>query len=170
MPPNQGLTTYYANLHRDWCWGDEENEASYDLVAGALPSISGARLLVLGAGGGRLAYDLHTRLKPAITVALDINPLLSMTTQRIVHGARIALHEFPLAPRHLDDVAILRELAAPSPIGDGFHCVLADGLRAPFRQGAFDVVVTPWFIDIVDEDLRVLARRINTCCSARATG
>ena len=161
IPPTQGLTTYYANLHRDWCWGDAENAASFDLVAAALPSISSSRLLVLGAGGGRLAYDLHARLKPSITVALDVNPLLSLATQQIVHGARIALHEFPLAPRRLEDVAIQRELAAPAPIGDGFHCVMADGLRAPFENEVFDAVVTPWFVDIVDEDLRVLARRIN---------
>ena len=161
IPPTQGLTTYYTNLHRDWCWGDEENEASFNLVARALPALSGSRLLVLGAGGGRLAYDLHTRLKPEITIALDVNPLLSLATQQIAHGARIVLHEFPLAPRRLEDVAIERELAAPAPVGDGFHCVLADGLRAPFENDVFDAVVTPWFIDIVEEDLRVLARRIN---------
>jgi uncharacterized protein YbaR (Trm112 family) len=28
LPPDQGLTTYYGNLHRDWAWGDAENEAS----------------------------------------------------------------------------------------------------------------------------------------------
>ena len=130
-------------------------------MARALPDLTGARLLVLGAGGGRLAYDLHTRLSPALTVALDINPLLSLATQRIARGDRIDLHEFPLAPRRLDDVAIRRELAAPAPARAGFHCVLANGLRAPFAADAFDAVVTPWFVDIVDEDLRVLAQRIN---------
>ncbi len=30
LPADQGLTTYYANIHRDWCWGDAENEASFD--------------------------------------------------------------------------------------------------------------------------------------------
>ena len=110
---------------------------------------SGARL-----GRGRLAYDLQTRLAPAVTVALDINPLLSLATQRIANGARIDLHEFPLAPRRLEDVAVRRELTAPAPARAGFHCVLADGLRAPFVADAFDAVVTPWFVDIVDEDLR----------------
>ena len=28
LPVDQGLNTYYANIHRDWAWGDEENEAS----------------------------------------------------------------------------------------------------------------------------------------------
>ena len=161
LPPAQGLTTYYTNLHRDWCWGEAENDASLDLVTRALPDLADARILVLGAGGGRLAYDLHERLNPAVTVALDINPLLSFATQRIARGARIHLHEFPLAPRRLDDVAIRRELAAPAPARPGFHCILADGLRAPFVPETFDAVVTPWFVDIVDEDLPILAQRIN---------
>jgi SAM-dependent methyltransferase len=159
--PAQGLTTYYSNLHRDWCWGDAENDASFELVAAALPPLSGKRLLILGSGGGRLAYDLHTRLTPAVTVALDLNPLLTFAAQRIAHGARLTLHEFPLAPCGLDDVAIERHLCAPAPVGAGFHCLLADALRAPFASEAYDAIVTPWFVDIVDEDLNVLARRIN---------
>lgn len=161
VAPTQGLTTYYTNLHRDWCWGEAENEASYEIVAGALPPLTDKRLLVLGSGGGRLAYDLHTRLAPALTVALDINPLLTLAAQRIVHGARLSLHEFPLAPRTLHDVAIERQLAAPAPIDERFHCIVGDGLRAPFANEAFDTVITPWFVDIVDEDFAVLARRIN---------
>jgi SAM-dependent methyltransferase/uncharacterized protein YbaR (Trm112 family) len=161
LPTAQGLTTYYTNLHRDWCWGDSENAASFELVARVLPPLAGARVLVLGAGGGRLAYDLHVALKPAATIALDVNPLLALAAQQVTHGARLELHEFPLAPRRLEDVAIRRVLAAPAPADDGFHYVLADALRAPFTAGAFDAIVTPWFIDIVDEDLPVLARRIN---------
>jgi SAM-dependent methyltransferase/uncharacterized protein YbaR (Trm112 family) len=161
IPPTQGLTTYYANLHRDWCWGDTENEASFDLVARSLPRPSGARILVLGSGAGRLAYDLHTRLEAAVTVALDVNPLLCLATHQITSGTRMDLHEFPLAPRRLEDVAVRRELAAPAPVGPGFHCIMADALRAPFVADVFDAVVTPWFVDIVDEDLRVLAQRVN---------
>lgn len=161
LPPTQGLTTYYTNLHRDWCWGHAENEASYDLVAAGIGSCSGSRVLVLGAGAGRLAYDIHSRLAPRITVALDVNPLLALAAQQIVTGAQLELHEFPLAPRSLSDVAIARVLAAPATAADGFHYVLADGLRAPLQNDVFDVVVTPWFIDIVDTDLRVLAQRIN---------
>ena len=32
LPPDHGLFTYYANIHRDWVWGDAENEASISLV------------------------------------------------------------------------------------------------------------------------------------------
>ncbi|HXV39338.1 MAG TPA: hypothetical protein VD701_00070, partial [Steroidobacteraceae bacterium] len=66
LPLRQGLTTYYPNLHRDWCWGEAENRASLEAVIASLPQ-NGApqRVLVLGAGAGRLAYDLHQALKPA---------------------------------------------------------------------------------------------------------
>ena len=36
LPTDQGLNTYYANIHRDWAWGDEENEASLKQVQAVL--------------------------------------------------------------------------------------------------------------------------------------
>jgi len=161
LPPTQGLSTYFANLHRDWCWGGEENAASFELVASALGNHPRAATLVLGSGAGRLAYDIHMQRAPDITVALDINPLLVFAAQQIVEGATLDLHEFPLAPRNLDDVAVARALTAPVAVSEGFSPVLADGLRAPFVAEAFDAIITPWFVDIVAEDLPVLAQRIN---------
>jgi hypothetical protein len=43
----------------------------------------------------------------------------------------------------------------------GVQLVLADALDAPFAAGAFDTVVTPWFIDIIGEPFAVLAARVN---------
>jgi len=33
--------------------------------------------------------------------------------------------------------------------------------RAPFAAGAFDTVITPWLIDVLDDDLAAFARRVN---------
>jgi len=161
LPTDQGIATYYANIHRDWCWGDEENLQSRDIVLASAGDWALGRTLVLGAGAGRLAYDLHMAGTSELTVALDFNPLLMMVAKRLVAGERLDLHEFPIAPVNTADVAVLRELAAPEAARDGFELVLADVLRAPFRDGAFDTVVTPWIIDIVSEPLPVLAARIN---------
>jgi len=49
----------------------------------------------------------------------------------------------------------------PEVVREEFHFVLADVLRAPFADHAFDTVVTPWLIDIVSDDLPVFAARIN---------
>jgi hypothetical protein len=160
LPVSQGLTSYYPNLHRDWCWGEAENRASLEAVRGSLPpDATPARMLVLGAGAARLAYDLHQALRPALTVALDFNPLFMLAASQVIAGRTLELYEFPIAPRTIDDHARLRCLAAPAPAAPGFAPVLADASAPPFRAGQFDLVLTPWFIDVAGEPVpRVLAR------------
>jgi uncharacterized protein YbaR (Trm112 family) len=164
LPPDQGLLTYYNNIHRDWAWGEEENEASFAAVADAMQSHAG-RLLVLGAGSGRLAYDLHMRTAPKLTVALDFNPLLMLLAQRMAAGEHIALYEFPLAPKDATCEAVLRNLSAGKPARDGLCFVIADSHRPPFAKHSFDAVVTPWLVDILPEPFDMFAQRINALLS-----
>jgi SAM-dependent methyltransferase/uncharacterized protein YbaR (Trm112 family) len=161
IPGAQGLASYYVNLHRDWVWGAEENDAALTAVVDALGDYAPRRVLVLGAGGGRLVYDLAQRLKPGLVVALDINPLYALVARRVLAGEKVSLYEFPIAPRDADSHAILRTLTAPAPLLAPVELVLADASRAPFAPGAFDVVVTPWLIDVIDEDLARFTPRIN---------
>ena len=161
LPVDQGLNTYYANIHRDWCWGDEENAASLAEIRSALEGEDSlGRVLVLGAGAGRLAYDLHARLDCTDVTALDFNPLLMLVARVVTAGEALEMYEFPLAPLRDTDDAVLRTLAAPEAAGETFKLVLGDALRPPFTTGAFDTVVTPWLIDIVTDDLGSFAPRV----------
>jgi len=160
LSPDQGLNTYYQNLHRDWCWGDEENHLAAGIIGGAMQS-GPRRVLILGAGGGRLALDLHARAGAALTVAADFNPLLLLAAQRLYAGESLTLHEFPIAPRRMSDQAVRRELKAPAAAPAGLQPVLCDARRPPFRAGTFDVVVTPWLIDVLEMDIAQLAPQIN---------
>jgi hypothetical protein len=164
LPPDQALTTYYANVHRDWCWGDAENAASLQLLRETLDAAENPQLgrtLVLGAGAGRLAWDVHQQLAPTVTIALDFNPLLILLLACMVRGESVSLHEFPIAPKLLTDQAVLRTLRAPGPTRPGFHPLLGDALRPPLMPGCFDTVITPWVLDILPEDPRVQLARIN---------
>ncbi len=162
LPSDQGLNTYYANIHRDWSWGDEENQASLKQVRAVLHDHAElGNILVLGAGAGRLAYDIHMNMECSSTVAMDFNPLLMLVAKAVTQGEKLNLYEFPIAPLALEDDAVLRKLAAPEVAGDNFHLVLGDALRPPFPEETFDTIVTPWLIDIISEDLPVLAARIN---------
>ena len=162
LPADQGLNTYYANVHRDWSWGDEENQASMNQLRSVLhDSADLGNVLVLGAGACRLAYDLHMQMDCAATIAMDFNPLLLLIAYKVVNGDALKMYEFPIAPRSLEDDAVLRTLSAPEVVREGFHLVLGDALRPPFAPESFDTVVTPWLIDIVTEDLPVMAARIN---------
>lgn len=162
LPPDQGLTTYYANVHRDWCWGDAENDASVEILVAALGSHEPGNVAVLGAGAGRLAYDLHARTTASATVALDFNPLLLLVAERVAHGETLELHEFPLAPRSVAEQAVLRKLSAPAAAREGLSYVLGDVHRPPFRHGAFNTVVTPWLVDILPERFDALCARVSS--------
>lgn len=161
LPTQLGLLSYQANVHRDWCWGDAENSQSLASVTRALPAKKPHRILVLGAGAGRLAYDLHDSLAPELTVALDINPYLTSIAHRMATGESVSLIEFPLAPSSEAQCAIERTLCAPRATQPGFQVVLADALRAPFKPGSFDLVVTPWLIDVVDVPTSLLLPGFN---------
>ena len=162
LPVNQGLSTYYPNLHRDWCWGEAENRSSFEAVMECLPKDAAPRrMLVLGAGAGRLSYDLHQALKPPLTIALDYNPLFLLAASRILAGPPLELYEFPIAPRSVADHAVLRKHEAPAPPSGGFELVLADASSPPFLSGQFDLVLTPWFIDVAGEPVARLLPRIN---------
>jgi SAM-dependent methyltransferase/uncharacterized protein YbaR (Trm112 family) len=160
LPLSQDLHSYYVNLHRDWGWGEPENAASLAEVTMALGG-RGRRLLVLGSGGGRLAYDLHQHGAQALTVALDINPLLQLAAERISRGGGVELYEFPIAPRTAADVAVRRALAAPAAARAGLEFLFADAWRAPFAPQSFDVVITPWLVDIVELDFESIALAVN---------
>lgn len=160
---SQTLIGYVTNVFRDWGWPETtENAAALRLVRAALPAgAKPRRLLVLGGGACRLPYDLHQALSAESTVVCDINPLYLLLAARLADGKRASLHEFPLAPDGLDNAAVLRRLEAPAAAGEGFHLVLADAMDPPFAAGAFDLVLTPWFLDIVPQDTRFLAPKIN---------
>jgi hypothetical protein len=163
LPSEQGLTNYYVNLHRDWSWGDEENQAAVKelqaLLGGTLNGLG--RVLVQGAGAGRLAYDLRAASDATLVVATDFNPLLLFAARELFAGRAVELYEFPIAPRTIEDHAVLRRLAAPAPAKPGLELVAADALHPPFADGAFDTVVTPWFVDIIGEPFTRVAARVN---------
>ena len=161
LPSDQGLMTYAYNIHRDWSWGKEENEASFAIVREALAGASPGKTLVLGAGAGRLAYDVHMRTDAEVTVVHDFNPFLLLLARRITAGESIELYEFPIAPKSIREHAVLRKLAAEQPCRDGLHYVLADAHRPPFAKGSFDTVLTPWLIDILPERFGTLCKRVN---------
>ncbi|MCM2310692.1 MAG: class I SAM-dependent methyltransferase [Steroidobacteraceae bacterium] len=161
VPTGQGLTSYYANLHRDWCWGDAENAAGWRILDAALGTDPPGNTLLLGIGAGRLAYDLVQARTPDVLVAADLNPLFLYAVQSLFAGERLELYEFPLAPRDAESHALLRTLQAPAAVSAGCHLVCADVSNGPFAPGAFDTVITPWLIDVVDEDLATFAARIN---------
>jgi uncharacterized protein YbaR (Trm112 family) len=162
LPADQGLNTYYPNIHRDWSWGDEENKNSLEQIKNALGDEKKlGKTLILGAGAARLAYDIEQHCDTELVVALDFNPLLLLTAKSLVEGNQIELFEYPISPKTLELSAVLRTLKVPGEKSKKLHFILADALRAPFLSGSFDTVITPWLIDVIPDRLKPFSSRIN---------
>jgi hypothetical protein len=165
LPGRQSLMSYYANVLRDWAWNTEENQVFLDTIWQALrPSlhcISPDWVLTLGAGAARLPYDLHRRLCPRHSLVMDFNPFLLFAAQKIIRGENLHLYEFPLAPKSQKSCAVHHTCQAPEALLENFHFLFADVMALPLQAGSFDLVLTPWLIDIIPQDFKDFVPRIN---------
>jgi hypothetical protein len=162
----RGAADYITCLFRDWAWSDghdPENERSVEAVRRCVDAAPLGRTLVLGAGGCRLAYDLHRGCGASETVAVDVDPYLLVVAEAVVRGQPVTLTESTVNAPEVDPVGRCWTLAAPDgPLApDVFRFVLADGTAPPFPEQRFDTVVTPWFIDQVPTDLEAWLRRVH---------
>jgi len=162
----RGATDYMSCLFRDWAWSDgrdEENERSLAAIRRVSGGGSFGRMLVLGAGGCRLAYDLHVEGAGKETAVVDIDPFLLAVAEAIVRGAHVSLTETSGNAPEPDPVSRRWNLSPPAgSLGaDVFHFFLADGTAPPFQDHSFDTVVTPWFIDQVPVDLEGFLRQLH---------
>lgn len=163
-PEASVLAGNYDNLFRDWVWGEGENKAALDFVMSVVDvPREFDKVLVLGAGGCRLAYDFHVQLKPKKTVVCDFNPLLMLVAQKVIRGSSVSLIEFPLMPAKAEFSALQRKLSAPEvlPSAEEFEFILADATQSTFSEGSFDTIITPWLIDVVKTDLSDFLALIN---------
>ena len=151
--------THTHNLFRDWGWPsdpDGENEKAVAMVEAVLQDQPLGQAIVIGAGGCRLAYDLHRHDPESEILVVDIDPLLFAVAHDVIRGGSIRLRE---ANAEIDEIErIDRPWTLKAPHGpldaDRFHFVLADGLEPPLTPATFDTVITPWFIDLIPPDLR----------------
>ncbi len=155
----QTVTSYMANVFRDWAWGAEEMHASAEVLNELICQTSLddlGTMLTLGAGPGALPFLLERSQNVARSIKLDINPLFARIHAAMQAGEAVDLYEFPFAPLDESNTAVLRRLQASNltdqncgECGGGY--VLGDISDLPFRAGAFDTVLTPWLIDILPQ-------------------
>ncbi len=149
------VVQYFEQVMRDWGWrGDPQNTASLERLTRVAGAQKLGRTLVLGAGAGRLAYDLHRALSPELTLALDLDPFVLLVAQAVLLGSGAALVETPIDPASPSHAALPRELRREGDPPQQFALLLADAFEPPFAEASFDTIVTPWFIDVAAEDFR----------------
>jgi len=166
------LNEYFDLLLRDWAWdttsdANPENSSAIERTLAAIQKLPSkpTRILVLGAGAGRLSWDLHVHLKPEYTVALDSNPVLLAAADELVNQRQpIAIGEFKNFPQIGFQPAqswLLQPPVDSDSLRETWFLLGANVWQLPFLRESFDLVVTPWFIDVNGGDVRDLIGVIN---------
>lgn len=161
------LNEYFDLILRDWGWDSvanpsAENSAAINRIMSLIDTFptKPKRVLVLGAGAGRLSWDLHSTLKPEYTVALDSNPVLLIVADQLIRQQKaLTFGEFKLFPQINLPASQLRTLeppADPENLRSRWFGLCTDVWQIPLKFESFDLIVTPWFIDVNGGDLRDL--------------
>lgn len=161
------LSEYFDLVLRDWAWddlqtSDSENFLSCKRVLDVIEKlpIKPKRILVLGAGAGRLSWDIHCRIKPEYSVALDSNPLLLAVANTLTHGRQsLVFSEFKNFPQINFPVSRTWTLLPPPDLENAratWFPLAANAWQLPFSSESFDLIITPWFIDVNGGDVRDL--------------
>lgn len=161
------MSEYFDLVFRDWAWDstekpNPENASALQRIMQSITElpIKPQRILVLGAGAGRLSWDIHTQLKPEFTVALDSNPLLLAAASELIYNQNpLTFGEFKNFPQINFPVTknwTLNPVNDSERLRDSWFLMGANVWQLPFTKNAFDLIITPWFIDVNGGDVRDL--------------
>ncbi|RYZ75805.1 MAG: hypothetical protein EOP05_06875, partial [Proteobacteria bacterium] len=160
---DEDLNLNFANVFRDWAWVGAETSEHLRILNSFLPKGNLGKVLILGAGSARLAYDLAASRDADEIVASEINPLLFLTAKKILAGETIELFEIAELPNSSRNAVAKRSLKKPSDAltPTTLKLVFDDFTDSNLPADHFDVVITPWFVDVVGLPLTTSAHHVN---------
>lgn len=180
LPVTQSIESYFENILRDWAWHHEsaneatrkslsngyqdENKITMEFITTNIDAgVDKSKLLILGAGSGRLAFDLHNYWGTSASLWVDTSPLMLAVSRKILARESVYLGEFPRAPKSMGDSSKLWECRAP--LGAdcrNFYLAAMDVSSPHLKSKHWPTIVTPWLIDIIAESLPDFLRRISS--------
>lgn len=161
------LAEYWELMLRDWVWdrcsnsnyAADENREALERVLSVNDQADPQVVLVIGAGSGRLSWDVHCALKPASTIALDTNPVMLAVADRLIKQQKsVKFGEIKIWPQMepRSSVAFWDVPPAhdPESLRHQWHALAADGWNIPLQEKSCDLIITPWYIDVNGGDVR----------------
>jgi ubiquinone/menaquinone biosynthesis C-methylase UbiE len=141
---------------RDWS-GTEATEAELHQIRAALEAQIHAHLdhpdtaLVLGAGAGRIAWDLQTSFRNVI--ALDDSPTMGLAFAKLMRDGLPVCSLATSNVRTRDEIVAAfnlgPEVSQVRSDGSAFHYCIADSLAVPLPDHSVDAIVSVYFTDVV---------------------
>jgi ubiquinone/menaquinone biosynthesis C-methylase UbiE len=145
----QQIHSYFQLIFRDWSWDSEENDKYFAFVKEKMPK-DAKNVLILGCGPGRLSYDLATYFTATNFISIDHNPFLLLTAQKIFEGEEVKLSDYTNYPKNIESTSKTYKIKREENNIDNHQFVLGSFPDLPFKDQTFDMIIAPWFFDILD--------------------
>lgn len=145
----QQIYSYFQLIFRDWSWGGEEVKAYEQFVAKNIQPDQ-KRILILGAGACGLSYYLANHFPDKEIVSLDHNPFLFFIAQKIFDGQEVKLSDFSFYPQNSHLSSQQHKIKCHKLESQNHYFVLSRFPDLPFQEKSFDVIIAPWFFDILE--------------------
>lgn len=152
MPSKQQIQSYYQLIFRDWVWKTNETKTYLDFITKSVDSFEEKKILVLGAGACGLSYQLATANPTSAIIATDHNPFLFLTANKIINGEQVELFDYSNYPKRLSETSKKYSIKNTKGVAN-HHQVLSSFPNLPFNKNDFDIIICPWFLDILEIDL-----------------
>ncbi|MEM7209012.1 MAG: hypothetical protein AAF434_14410 [Pseudomonadota bacterium] len=149
LPSTQQIYSYFQLFFRDWCWGHEELTRYVEYCVEHIDAKTES-ILILGSGAGGLSYHLANHFTSTSVISAEHNPLLALGADKIFRGKSFKLTDYSVYPRDLNHASQTWEIKAEKLSSCNHAQILCEFPNMPFREKAFDVVIAPWFLDVVD--------------------
>lgn len=161
-------TEYYHHILRDWAWDSEPsqhyethvNDANLKRTLEVWETQVPGRMLVLGAGAGRLSWDLHKHLKPEFSIASDINPFLLTCAHRLIRARQPLtlpeLYTYPQIGFPFSKSWTMQPPEDPEGLHKSWFALGADVWNMPLAGASMDTIVTSWLLDVTGGDVKDL--------------
>jgi ubiquinone/menaquinone biosynthesis C-methylase UbiE len=146
----QNILSYQDLIFRDWVWGQDEIKKYKEYIVEQLSGTE-QNILILGAGSCGLSYEIAKNTK-ANVIATDINPYLFLTAKKLTSKKHVKLTEFVPHPNDIKDVSIKHNILPVDELSN-HHMIFSDFKDMPFKSECFDLIISCWFFDIIDNKL-----------------
>lgn len=148
IPSTQQIQSYFQLIFRDWCWDARELKVYLNFVQEKIQP--NQKVLILGSGAGGLSLKLAHHNPKTQFVSIEHNPLLASTCNQVSTGKSIKLFEYSQYPRELKASAKKWEIQERQLETDNHLLLLASFPNLPLKDESFDLIIAPWFFDILD--------------------
>lgn len=161
-------TEYYHHILRDWAWDAEPskhypthvNDANLERVLNVWQNPQPGKMLFLGAGAGRLSWDLHKVLRPEFTIASDINPFLLTCAYTLIKRRKPLtlpeLYTYPQVGYPFSRSWVMQPPDDPYDLHKSWYALGADVWNMPLKESSVDSIVTSWLLDVTGGDVKDL--------------